>query len=126
MPNSDPLSVDRAAEAFELNQDIEDSFIQFEIPSDREDENYDATQEEILSDEVWKNKSNDQSIVFEETGSKLDIAQKEAQFSLSLRKRKDSIKSDAKMFLYVQMQLCQRLSLRDSKSNELNFMAKIW
>ncbi|OXU25554.1 hypothetical protein TSAR_012387 [Trichomalopsis sarcophagae] len=123
VPPSEPSSLDSACEAFELNKNNDDSFIVFDAPSDANDN--DPSQSECridnctesvqLSIETSKNSQSnetDDSIVFEESKSK-DLAKRKSELSLDLRKRKDSGKSITKMFLYIQMQLCQRLSLRE-------------
>lgn len=96
--DDDPPSVDSAKDAFELNDNIEDSFIQFEIPSDEEGQEVEETSAKT-------------------TGTSLDASSRKSQLSLNFRKRKDS-KPEAKMFLYIQMQLCQKLSLREWLKNE--------
>lgn len=66
---------------------------------------------------VFEETHNNESIVFEENdNNETDnvVARKKRQksFSLDLNKKPNTEKS-AKMFLYIQMQLCQRLSLRE-------------
>jgi len=133
---TNPFPVDNACETFELNniQTDDDSLIVFEkstsdnqydndaIPvNDCSTDNSDVSFsnnaiEKGLSD---MNDTNSESIVFEES-NKDDTAKKngkrERQQSLSLglkNKFNDhKIQQSPKMFLYIQMQLCQRFSLR--------------
>ncbi|XP_043277335.1 eukaryotic translation initiation factor 2-alpha kinase isoform X2 [Venturia canescens] len=139
VPQSEASSVDSAFEAFELNtrySKSDDSFIVFEASS-TEDES--AVTEEIgnfSNDETssetenskTSEKSNHQSthddetgksdsVVFRHSGSnklseKESLEKRKASFSLQLNK-KNAVRKSAKMFLYIQMQLCQKLSLRE-------------
>lgn len=123
VPSSGPSTADSACNAFELDKDCEDSFIVFEAPSDADDDdeqntectgdNTESVQVSISGDgKHHKSNGTDHSIVFEESKQN-DLAERKSQLNLDLRKRKDSGKSNAKMFLYIQMQLCQRVSLRE-------------
>ena len=125
VPPSEPSSIDSACEAFELNKETDDSFIVFDAHTGNDDndnddeedgkeENHTESVHVSISESTKSNETNrsDPSIVFEESKQK-DLAERKSQLNLDLRKRKDSTKSNTKMFLYIQMQLCQRLSLRD-------------
>lgn len=122
VPPSDASSVDSAYEACDLNKDNDDSFIVFGDVSNEEDgndedeivKNGESVQLSISSDcnKDQKDDSLDDSIVFEKSTNK-DLTERKSQLNLDLRKRKDSARSNPKMFLYIQMQLCQRLSLRE-------------
>ncbi|CAB0028667.1 unnamed protein product [Trichogramma brassicae] len=70
------------------------------------------------------------SIVFAEShdgkSKKSSLSERKSQLNVNLRKRKDSYKPNPKMFLYIQMQLCQRLSLREwLKANKTRNIAKV-
>ncbi|XP_072750618.1 eukaryotic translation initiation factor 2-alpha kinase [Anoplolepis gracilipes] len=126
-------SVDSACKAFKLNNidDLDDSFIVFE-KSDEKHHNNDAicinhrstdcsSDLSFSSNEPEKElnmnySSHSESIVFEETDNNIVVEEKkhkrQKSFSLNLHNKSNSHKS-AKMFLYIQMQLCQRLSLRE-------------
>ncbi|KAJ8680408.1 hypothetical protein QAD02_016195 [Eretmocerus hayati] len=120
VPPSDPSSVDSACEAYELDNDNEDSFIVFDTPSEDDEEvnqlsskGTESVQLSVSENiEECENNCPDFSIVFEVSKPK-DLAERKSQLNLDLRKRKDSTKSNTKMFLYIQMQLCQRSSLRE-------------
>lgn len=129
---TDQSSVDSACEAYELNHydSNEDSFIVFEKPesvgSNENVININISSESSnssISTNVVKNVSTtasvctqSESIVFEDTISKNSEKEKrrkrQASFSLNLNDKSNVCKSP-KMFLYIQMQLCQRLSLRE-------------
>lgn len=141
VPQSEASSVDSALEALELNNKYskgDDSFIVFEA-SGTEDESAiteeignSSSTEEASSDgensSKLSGKSNDEltrdndtggseSIVFRHSSSskistKENLEKRKASFSLPV-KEKNSLKKSAKMFLYIQMQLCQKLSLRE-------------
>ncbi|XP_011057621.1 PREDICTED: eukaryotic translation initiation factor 2-alpha kinase isoform X1 [Acromyrmex echinatior] len=128
---TDQSSVESACEAFELNKVAnDDSYIIFERSNEKQydnnsicidtysTENSDLSiSSNITEKELSYNNETDysESIVFEETD---DIAKEKKKrkpqkpFSLDLKKKPNTKKS-AKMFLYIQMQLCQRLSLRE-------------
>ncbi|XP_029032287.1 eukaryotic translation initiation factor 2-alpha kinase isoform X1 [Osmia bicornis bicornis] len=126
---TDQSSVDSACEAYEINRidSNEDSFIIFEKPhsvGSNEDIinirncSSGSSNTSISNNIVGKElpTTNDsESIVFEDTESKRSEKEnkrkRQASFSLNLNKS-NSCKSP-KMFLYIQMQLCQRLSLRE-------------
>ncbi|KAL7303663.1 hypothetical protein TKK_0003807 [Trichogramma kaykai] len=74
-----------------------------------------------------KPEATEESIVFENSKSKKSsLSERKSQLNVNLRKRKDSYKSNPKMFLYIQMQLCQRLSLREwLKANKTRNISQI-
>ncbi|CAL1686070.1 unnamed protein product [Lasius platythorax] len=130
---TNPSSVDSACEAFELNNvDMnDDSFIVFEMSNEKQYDNdavcinacsTDSSDLSFSSNKAEKELSNindtnhSESIVFEETDNNIVVKEKKHKrqklFSLNLNNKSNSHKS-AKMFLYIQMQLCQRLSLRE-------------
>ncbi|XP_011506315.1 PREDICTED: eukaryotic translation initiation factor 2-alpha kinase [Ceratosolen solmsi marchali] len=115
IPPSEPSSLDSACEAFDLDKDDEDSFIIFDAPMNG---NCEAEHNEELRLSVSENVNDrqsdktDQSIIFEDS-KRNDLTERKSELNLDLRRRKDSGKSNMKMFLYIQMQLCQRLSLRE-------------
>jgi translation initiation factor 2-alpha kinase 3 len=115
IPPSEPSSLDSACEAFELDKDNEDSFIIFDARTEdkcsiKQKEDFQLSVSEYKRDHL--SNETDQSIVFEDSKTK-DLTERKSELNLDLRKRKDSGKSNMKMFLYIQMQLCQRLSLRE-------------
>lgn len=71
--------------------------------------------ESIVFEETDNNIVHSESIVFEETDKNIVIEEKKhkRQKSFSLNLNKPNSHKSAKMFLYIQMQLCQRLSLRE-------------
>lgn len=108
----------------------DDSFITFERSNEKQHDNDSI---HINTDIRYTNKSNftfssnttetelsnvnevdhSESIVFENTDNNTTAGENKRQkFSLDLSKTPNTQKS-AKMFLYIQMQLCQRLSLRE-------------
>nr|XP_012137915.1 PREDICTED: eukaryotic translation initiation factor 2-alpha kinase isoform X1 [Megachile rotundata]XP_012137916.1 PREDICTED: eukaryotic translation initiation factor 2-alpha kinase isoform X1 [Megachile rotundata] len=129
---TDQSSVDSAYEACELNNydSNEDSFIIFEKPqSVGSDENVinisistESSNSSISTNAVKKESptasdcTQSESIVFEDTVSKHSEKEnrrkRQASFSLNLND-KSNVRKSPKMFLYIQMQLCQRLSLRE-------------
>lgn len=130
---TNPSSVDSACEAFELNNvDMnDDSFVVFEMSNEKQYDNdavcinacsTDSSDLSFSSNKAEKELSNindtnhSESIVFEETDNNIVVKEKkhkrQKSFSLNLNNKSNSHKS-AKMFLYIQMQLCQRLSLRE-------------
>lgn len=71
--------------------------------------------ESIVFEETDNNVDHSESIVFEETDNvetEKNERKRQKSFTLDLNKKSNTRKS-AKMFLYIQMQLCQRLSLRE-------------
>ncbi|XP_018403142.1 PREDICTED: eukaryotic translation initiation factor 2-alpha kinase-like [Cyphomyrmex costatus] len=142
---TDQSSVESACEAFELNKGDanDDSYIIFERSNKKQydnnsicintysTENSDISfSNSITEKELPNNNETDYSledIVFEETDNNIAKKKKECKpqkpFSLDL-KNKSNTKKSAKMFLYIQMQLCQRLSLREwlkQDTSERNF-----
>ena len=133
VPHSDHSSVDSACEAYELDKNDNDSFIVFEACEDDEineykeshfTQDYDDSDSQVSegsesnrkTEEVinnTKNYNNTDSIVFQI--SKSDSGEKKKRrTSLSLNLQdKNSSKKYAKMFLYIQMQLCKKMSLRE-------------
>ncbi|XP_012223213.2 eukaryotic translation initiation factor 2-alpha kinase-like [Linepithema humile] len=129
--HTDPSSIENALDALKFNNKNvnDDSFVVFEKSSKQYDtdaiyidgcstdnsnlvSSRNETEEE-LSD--VKDTSHSDSIVFEATdNSVLEKEKYEHQklFSSDLNNKSNKQKS-AKMFLYIQMQLCQRLSLRE-------------
>ncbi|XP_029160383.1 eukaryotic translation initiation factor 2-alpha kinase [Nylanderia fulva] len=71
--------------------------------------------ESIVFAETDNNIVHSESIVFEKTDNNIIIEEKKhkRQKSFSLNLNKSNNHKSAKMFLYIQMQLCQRLSLRE-------------
>ncbi|KAM0736385.1 Eukaryotic translation initiation factor 2-alpha kinase [Formica fusca] len=129
---TDP-SVDSAHEAFELNNvDVDDdSLVVFEKSDEKHHDNdafctngcsTDSSDISFSNNELEKELPNinytdhSESIVFEETDNNIMVEKKkhkrQKSFSLNLYNKSNNHKS-AKMFLYIQMQLCQRLSLRE-------------
>lgn len=129
---TDQSSIDSACEAYELNNDSnDDSFIVFvKSQSESQDENLvsisnsttKSSSSSHSSNRVEKvkskatNRSHSESIIFKDTGSRVpgkEVKKKrQRSFSLDLNNKSNTRKSP-KMFLYIQMQLCQRLSLRE-------------
>ncbi|KAL6422966.1 hypothetical protein ACFW04_010458 [Cataglyphis niger] len=129
---TDVSSIDSAYEAFKLNNvDVDDSsFVVFEKSDEKHydndaitnDCNTDSSDISSSSNEHEKELPNmnytdhSESIVFEETDNNIVVEKKEHKrqksFSLNLYNKPNNHKS-TKMFLYIQMQLCQRLSLRE-------------
>ncbi|CAK9829144.1 Eukaryotic translation initiation factor 2-alpha kinase 3 [Anthophora retusa] len=135
---TDQPSIDSACEAYDLNRDLdEDSFIVFEKP-DTVSQNENVINISNCSNEVSNSsRSNNtmekalfdindstqsESIVFKDTNSskhseKEESRKRQRSFSLDLNNKSNTYKSP-KMFLYIQMQLCQRLSLREWLKNQ--------
>ncbi|XP_011301839.1 eukaryotic translation initiation factor 2-alpha kinase [Fopius arisanus] len=127
LPNSEKSSVDSAFEALELNKNNDDSsFIIFDERSDESavtEELYDSagiteTSESInhREDENFESREDSESIVFQNTCSSHEIDNREMnkrKASLSLNLAQKSSKKIPRMFLYIQMQLCHRESLRE-------------
>ncbi|CAD1475311.1 unnamed protein product, partial [Heterotrigona itama] len=128
---TDQLSIDSACEAYELDNDLdEDSFIVFEKSqlvnrgenviniSNSTTESSDLSSSSNKVEETLSriaNSSHSESIVFKDTNSEIserEQTKKQRSFSLDLN-NKSSTRKSPKMFLYIQMQLCQRLSLRE-------------
>lgn len=129
---TDPSSIDSAYEAFKLNNvDVDGSSLVVFEKSDEKHYDNDAITNDCSTDssdissssnEPKKELSNikytdhSESIVFEETDNNIVVEKKEHKrqksLSLNLYNKPNNHKS-AKMFLYIQMQLCQRLSLRE-------------
>ncbi|XP_076760849.1 eukaryotic translation initiation factor 2-alpha kinase [Xylocopa sonorina] len=130
---TDQSSIDSAREAYELDHDSDsDSFIVFEKSHSMgqtdnvininscstESSNLSCTSDRIkkILCKTSGNSTRSESIVFKDTNSKdVDGKEKKKQqksFSLDLSSKRNTYKSP-KMFLYIQMQLCQRLSLRE-------------
>ncbi|XP_058791921.1 eukaryotic translation initiation factor 2-alpha kinase-like [Phymastichus coffea] len=125
VPLSETPSVNSACEALEHNKDDDDSFIVFNAATEESDESDDEEEEtnsknknsesldlSIKNSRECQNNDTDDSIVFEESKHS-NLADRKSQLNLDLRTRKNSGRSNTKMFLYIQMQLCQRLSLRE-------------
>lgn len=132
---TDQSSVENACEALELNNvdANDDSYITFERSDEKQYDNSininnfstDTSDLSSSSNATEKELPNvnetdrSESIVFEETDNiNINIVaakknrKRQKSFSLDLRKKPNTQKS-AKTFLYIQMQLCQRLSLRE-------------
>ncbi|KAG7189624.1 hypothetical protein KM043_017306 [Ampulex compressa] len=129
---TDQSSVDSACEAYALNHSSgEDSFIVFDRSnrkeraenviniSDCSTQSSDISVSNNPKDEkssITNTMVSSQSIVFKQDASKhakeSEKDKRRKSFSLNLHKSTIANKS-AKMFLYIQMQLCQRLSLRE-------------
>lgn len=129
VPPSETPSVNSACEAFEHNKDDDDddddSFIVFDASTDEEDDSDDEAEDtssknqkstsvhvSIDSSREHQSSNKDDSIVFEKSKHS-KLAERKSQLNLDFRTRKNSGRSNTKMFLYIQMQLCQRLSLRE-------------
>lgn len=123
---SDQSSVDSACEVYELKHDVdEDSFVVFEKPhsSDQSTENSNSSHSSRKMEKVLpriKDCTQSDSIVFKDTDSKISrkSEKKKRQKSFSLDLNSTSTRKSPKMFLYIQMQLCQRLSLREWLKNQ--------
>lgn len=137
---TDPSSVDSAREALELNnvEINDDSFIVFENSNETQRNNSAvwidncSTERSYLSSP--SNKTNkglqisdvndSKSIVFEKLNDELleekhKHKRQKSAFSLDLDNKVNDRKS-TKIFLYIQMQLCQRLSLREWLKQQLS------
>ncbi|KOC63214.1 Eukaryotic translation initiation factor 2-alpha kinase 3 [Habropoda laboriosa] len=134
---TDQSSIDSACEAYDLNHDSdEDSFIVFKKThtigqnenviniSNCSNEISDSSHtnnamEKVLFD--TNDSTHSESIVFKDTDSKYseieESRNRQRSFSLDLNNKSNTYKSP-KMFLYIQMQLCQRLSLREWLKNQ--------
>lgn len=125
-------SIESACEAYELDHDAnDDSCIVFQnqIESASHDNVIDISNStrssrlsrKSASDEAAKinDCSHSESIVFKETGSddKENRRKRQKSFSLDLNNKSHPRRSP-KMFLYIQMQLCQKLSLREWLKNQ--------
>lgn len=128
---TDQFSVENARETLELyNMDTnDDSYITFEKSNEKQCDNsisinnFSTDNSDLSSSSNATELSNEtdhsESIVFEETDNiNINISaankkrKRQKSFSLDLRKKPNTQKS-AKTFLYIQMQLCQRLSLKE-------------
>lgn len=136
VPQSDQSSLDSAFEAFQLNDHCStgnDSFIVFESSDTGEnsvvteeigtfDSKNCSTDEENTNDSsattnrCTEDTRGSESIVFRNSSSnsmeKNELMKRKASFSLKLNS-KYTVRKTAKMFLYIQMQLCKKLSLRE-------------
>lgn len=132
-------SVDSACEAYKAlnhHDSDEDSYIIFEksrsesangniidvsnfCPSDSNASDSDDISEKVLN--VTNDSMRTESIMFEDTTSKRsekdNKRKRQKSFSLDVNNKSYTRKSP-KMFLYIQMQLCQRLSLREWLKNQ--------
>ena len=138
VPPSDQSSLDSACEAYDLNNKIDDSFIVFEADeSDAVEESQELTQDyDETNAQVWgisesvrgieETKSSEindiddsDSIVFQASRSKSKSKErKKRKDSLSLNIQEKgtnmgSNRNSAKMYLYIQMQLCEKNSLSE-------------
>ncbi|KAL6263268.1 hypothetical protein P5V15_006068 [Pogonomyrmex californicus] len=133
---TDPSSVESACEALELDNINmnDDSYITFERSNEEQydnnaiyintcsTDNSNLSTSSNVTEKEWSEINEidrSESIVFEETDNNVTTDKKENKsrkrqksLSLDLNKKPNTHKS-AKMFLYIQMQLCQRLSLRE-------------
>ncbi|XP_011632658.1 eukaryotic translation initiation factor 2-alpha kinase-like isoform X2 [Pogonomyrmex barbatus] len=133
---TDPSSVESACEALELDNINmnDDSYITFEKSNEEQydnnaiyintcsTDNSNLSTSSNVNEKEWSEINEidrSESIVFEETDNNVTTDKKENKsrkrqksLSLDLNKKPNTHKS-AKMFLYIQMQLCQRLSLRE-------------
>ncbi|OAD62097.1 Eukaryotic translation initiation factor 2-alpha kinase 3 [Eufriesea mexicana] len=133
---SDQSSIDSACEIYELKHDVdEDSFVVFEKPhslsqneniiniSNSNIENSNSSQSSREMEKILprtKGCTQSESIVFKDTDSKMSKKneKRKRQKSFSLDLNNTSTQKSPKMFLYIQMQLCQRLSLREWLKNQ--------
>lgn len=140
VPQSEPSSIDSAIEACELDNNCnDDSYIVFERDDNDEivesttptteledyeddyEESSNANSQEYRKRSTINIQEDDEgeSIVFQVEGdddSKESLSRKNSRdrkISLSQKLDKSVDKRYPKMFLYIQMQLCQRLSLRE-------------
>ncbi|XP_015592079.1 eukaryotic translation initiation factor 2-alpha kinase isoform X2 [Cephus cinctus] len=136
VPQSDASSVDSAFDAFELNQTTkdDDSFIVFDTDPEgirghdrvinfSDDNSVSSTDISIsigaasIKPSSKQKMNHSESIVFQNSitsnkeKSKESIADKKSKLALDLEGT--GVRKTTKMFLYIQMQLCQRLSLRE-------------
>jgi len=125
---TDQSSVESACETLELNNVNDDSCVIFERSNETHDsicintystDNSDLSFSSSTTEKELPNineTDHSESIVFEKTDNNIVREKKERKhqksFSLDLKKKPNTRKS-TKMFLYIQMQLCQRLSLRE-------------
>lgn len=131
VPQTDPSSINSACEALELNKTSDDSFIVFENSSEKHcndnavyinDDDINSLDQSVSTDvtddehssSVNNTYHSEESIVFQETDyiNKETKQKRQKSFSVDLN-IKPNIHKSTKMFLYIQMQLCQRLSLRE-------------
>lgn len=134
IPPSEQSSVDSAFEALKLNNKDSDSFIVFQTHESGRLQDIDGSQEysqnytsdiqdEEEEDELPENieeltvnkihYDSTESIIFQVTQSESEKRkERKASLSLNLQDRK-LVKKSAKMFLYIQMQLCKKMSLRE-------------
>ncbi|XP_011166294.1 eukaryotic translation initiation factor 2-alpha kinase [Solenopsis invicta] len=120
-------SIESACEALNLNNvnANDDSYITFERSNEKQYDNsicintYNTDNSLSSTTEKESNVNeteHSESIVFEETDNNVEAEKKEHKrqksFTLDLNKKSNS-RNSTKMFLYIQMQLCQRLSLRE-------------
>lgn len=117
---SNPPSVDPARDALDESKNDNDSYIQFEISpessaktnsktNDMENDKSSSVDDETCNNE-YENDTTEQSIVFEDSQS---IGDRKSHLELDLRKRKNSNRSNAKIFLYIQMELCREKNLKE-------------
>lgn len=136
---TDPSSVESACDALELNkaQTNNDSFIVFEkdtvcisdCSTDSSDislSKNDVEEESPITDDT----NYFDSIVFEATNGggnaeKTRMRKRQQSLSLDLKSKSHNHKS-TKMFLYIQMQLCQRLSLREWLKQHTSARDRLW
>lgn len=127
--------LDSACEAYELNYNLnEDSFVVFEKSysinqnenviniNNSKIENFNSSHSINKIEKILKsnNSTHSESILFKDTDSEFSEKEEEKQqksFSLDLNNKSNTHKSP-KIFLYIQMQLCQRLSLREWLKNQ--------
>jgi len=153
---TDTSSVDSVCEIFELNnvQTNDDSFVVFErstsnnqydndaiyindCSADKSDVSFssNAIEKKLMNIKMYSiNDTNSESIMFEESNNDDDTAKKNGKrkrqqsLSLNLKNKFDDYKTEEspKMFLYIQMQLCQRFSLRKWLKQHTSARDPLW
>ncbi|XP_026830396.1 eukaryotic translation initiation factor 2-alpha kinase isoform X2 [Ooceraea biroi] len=147
-------SVDSACEALKLNnvETSDDSFIVFEKSSDNyrydndaicingcstdsSGESFSSSETEKELADIADDTDHSESIAFENTESDADAddtaeknekRKRQQSFSLDLKGKSNHDHKSAKMFLYIQMQLCQRLSLREWLKQHTSVRDSAW
>ncbi|XP_035719157.1 eukaryotic translation initiation factor 2-alpha kinase-like [Vespa mandarinia] len=133
---SERSSVDSACEAYVLNHESDDSFVVFEHSEKLKNEenvidigssNTENSDSQCSKDNNLKDdddsffSQNVPSFGSNNKLSRMEEYKKRRKSSLSINlKEKSNNRKSTKMFLYIQMQLCQRLSLREWLKKEMN------
>lgn len=129
---SDPPSVDPGRDALDMSKNCNDSYIQFETsPESSAKTNNETRATEKSSDDeddyVNECDKTEQSIVFEDSQN---VSSRKSQLELNLRKRKNSNRTNAKIFLYIQMELCREKNLKEwleeNKNREKDLILSIF